>query len=208
LHSDAPLVRARELQELTVGTVASLEDIFNDLAEAIVRLGHGAMLLVTKVPSTTPFSSLRRIDGLFFQQLLIQYWNSVAALTRRAGGVGNVLARAEAGVVHPDGRAVASVTAMLANGSAAIANLAGGDGAIVLDYACHVTAFNAIIDRSLSLHASCRLVDQDGLERPRHAILRNRCSRHHAALSYAMQVPHSFAFVIFPGRRHSAFGFS
>jgi len=46
LHSDAPLARAGELQELTVGTVEALEDIFNDLAEAMVRLGHGGMLLV------------------------------------------------------------------------------------------------------------------------------------------------------------------
>jgi len=37
-------VVAQELQELTQGTVESLEDIFNGLAKAIVMLGHGGML--------------------------------------------------------------------------------------------------------------------------------------------------------------------
>jgi len=196
---------AQELQELTHGTVESLEEIFNDLAEAIVRLGHGGMLIVAKEPNKGQFSPFRQIDCLLLQELLIRYWNDVAALSASAGGVGNLLASAEAGVVNPRAMPVASDTSMLENCINSIAHLAGVDGAIVMDYACKVAAFNAIIDRSATTEAASRIVDQDHLERRREDILRNRGSRHQSALFYAERVPNSFAFVISQDGGVSAF---
>jgi hypothetical protein len=198
-------VIAQELQELTDGPIEALDAIFNDLAEAIVRLGHGGMLLVAKEPRAPQFSSLRQIDCLLLQQLLIRYWNDVGTLSASAGGVGNLLASAEAGVVHPRALPVASDAAMLENCIDSIAHLAGVDGVIVMDYACKVAAFNAIIDRSASGQTPCRLLDQHRLERERDDILRNRGSRHQSALSYAMVVPNSFAFVISQDGGVSAF---
>jgi hypothetical protein len=136
----------QELQELTHGTLESLEDIFNDLAEAIVRLGHGGMLIVAKEPKKSQFSSFRQIDCYLLQELLIRYWNDVANLS--ASGTGNVLASSEAGFVNPRALPVVSDTTMLENCINSISHLAGLDGAVVLDYACKVAAFNAIIDRS------------------------------------------------------------
>jgi len=195
----------QELQELTRGTVESLEDIFNDLAKAIVRLGHGGMLIVAKEPNKSQFDPFRQIDCLLLQQLLIKYWNSVADLTASAGGAGNLLAGAEAGVANPLALPVATDTAMLENCIESIAHLAGVDGAIVMDYACKVAAFNAITNKSASGQASCRLVDQHGLERRPEEILRRRGSRHKSALSYAKRVPDSFVFVISQDGGVSAF---
>ncbi len=196
---------AQELQELTRGTADSLEDIFNDLAEAIARLGHGGMLIVAKEPKKSQFASFRQIDCLLLQELLIGYWNDVATLSASAGGVGNLLASAETGVVNPRALPVATDATMLENCIDSIAHLAGVDGAIVLDYACKVAAFNAIIKRSAAGQPGCRIVDQHRLERRREDILRNRGSRHQSALSYAELVPNSFVFVISQDGGVSAF---
>jgi hypothetical protein len=194
-----------ELAELTDGTVEGLDDIFNDLAKAVVRLGHGGILIVAKEPRRPQFSSLRQIDCLFLQQLLVRYWDDVAACVAASGGMGNLMETTEAGTVNPHALAVASDTAMLETCIDSIAHLAGMDGAIVLKYDCKVAAFNAIIARSEAGGDSCRVVDQHGIERPRDVILRNRGSRHQSALSYAINVPNSFAFVISQDGGMSAF---
>jgi len=211
LFQDSQVIRTlagfieQELRELTYGTIEALQDILNDLVEAIVRIGHGGILIVAKEPNASQFSSCRRIDCLLLQQLLIRYWNHVATLTASADGAGNLLASAEAGVVNPRALPVASDTAMLENCINAIAHLAGVDGAIVMNYACKVAAFNAIIDPAASGQAECRIVDHHRLERRREDVLRNRGSRHQFALSYAMHVPNSFAFVISQDGGVSAF---
>jgi hypothetical protein len=153
---------ARDLQELTSGTVEALDGIFNDLAEAIVRLGHGGILLIAKEPNATQFSSLRRLDCLFLQQLLVRYWDDVAVLCASAGGVSNLLSSARANEANPHALAVASDTAMLENCINSIAHLAGMDGAIVMKYDCKVAAFNAIIARSADGSSQSRLVDHAG----------------------------------------------
>src|SRR5207245_434260 len=189
----------------THGTVESLEDVFNDLAEAIVRLGHGGMLIIAKEPKKTQFTSLIQIDCLLLQELLIRYWNDVDNLSTSAGGVGRLLTSAEVGVINPRALPVASDTTMLENCIDSIAHLAGVDGAIVLNYACKVAAFNAIIDRSSYEQSLSRLVDPHGRDLMREQVLRNRGSRYQSALFYAMQVPNSFAFVISQDGGVSAF---
>src|SRR5262249_31505622 len=145
-----------ELAELTKGTIEALDSIFNDLAKAIVRLGHGGILLVAKDPKKSQFSSLKQIDCLIFQQLLTRYWDDVAA-----GGGGHRVHETQRRVTNPHVLAVATDTAMLEECIASIAHLAGMDGAIVLNYACKVAAFNAIIARSQG-DSVLRLVDQHG----------------------------------------------
>jgi len=190
----------QELHELTSGTVEALEDIFNDLAKAIVGLGHGGLLIVAKEPSRNHFSSLKKLDSLLLQELLIRYWNDIARLHGgRAAGESQDVRK------NPHALTVASDTVMLENGVKSIAHLAGVDGAIVMNYSCKVAAFNAIIEKSLSLRAGCRVVDRHGIDRRTEEILRNRGSRHQSALSYIMQVPDSFVFVISQDGGISAF---
>jgi hypothetical protein len=200
------LVRAveKELQELTSGVVENLNDVFNDLAKAIVRLGHGGMILVVKEPKASHFSSLKRIDCLLLQQLLIRYWNNVRLLTDSGGGPGKLLADAEAGIYNPHSLTVAKDTLMLENCIETIANLAGVDGAIVMTYDVKVAAFNAIIERSLTGSPS-RVISWDGTPLQREDLLKNRGSRHQSALSYISAVPDSFAFVISQDGGISAF---
>jgi hypothetical protein len=186
---------SQELSNLTKGKVEAIEDIFNDLAKGIVRLGHGGIVLVAGQPSRTQFSSSRWINCLLLQQLLIEYWNDVATLTASSGGPGNLIASSEAGEVNPLFLSIASDTTKLENCIESIANLTGVDGAIVLDYACGVAAFNAIIARPTATQ-SLRLVDQIGRDLRSEDILRNKGARHQSALAYALQVPNSFAFVI------------
>jgi len=200
----AAMVEA-ELTELTGGTVEALDDIFNDLAKAIVRLGHGGILIVAKNPRRSQFSFLRQIDCLFLQQLLVRYWNDVATCVAASGGVGNLLAGADVGMVNPHALTIASDTAMLEKCIDSIAHLAGVDGAIVLTYDCKVAAFNAIIAKAEAGADSCRLVDQHDIERQRDVILRHRGSRHQSTLSYAENVPDSFVFVISQDGSISAF---
>jgi hypothetical protein len=189
----------------TKGTIESLEDIFNDLAEAIVKLGHGGLLLVTKCPDMSQFSSIRAIDCPLLRQLLIRYWNDVAARKPAAGGAGNLPGGQYQQATSPRSITVASDTTMLENCVRSIAHLAGMDGAIVMDYACNVVAFNAIIARSADNTSQAVLVDQ--MSRPLSAaeVGRNQGSRHQSAMSYAMRVPHSFAFVISQDGSVSAF---
>lgn len=196
---------AGELAELTSGTIEAIDDIFNDLAKAVVRLGHGGIVLVAKKPNKAQFSSFRKLNCLFLQQLLIRYWNHVATSLAASGDRGNVLANAGTGMVNEHALTVASDTAMLEKCIDSIAHLAGMDGAIVLTYDCNVFAFNAIIDRSANGPWPCRLVDQHGIERTREEIVRNHGSRHQSALSYAENVPNSFAFVISQDGGISAF---
>jgi hypothetical protein len=193
-----------ELADLTAGTVEALDSIFNDLAKAIVRLGHGGILLFAKDPKKTQFSSLKQIDCLFLQQLLTRYWDDVAACVAASGGVGNLLNDAQRRVTNPHVLAVASDTAMLEKCIESIAHLAGMDGAILLNYACNVTAFNAIIVRS-SGGAEPRLVDPHGHSLRCEEVVGRRGSRHQSALSYAMNVPNSFALVISQDGGISAF---
>jgi hypothetical protein len=127
--------------------------------------------------------------------LLIRYWNDSAAYVAASGGVGNLLHDAQRRVTNPHALAVASDTAMLENCIESIAHLAGMDGAIVLNYACKVAAFNAIIARSPG-GVEPNLVDQHGRVLRRDGVVGSRGSRHQSTLSYAMNVPNSFAFVI------------
>jgi hypothetical protein len=196
---------AAELAGQTTGTVESLEDIFNDLAEAIVRLGHGGLLIVTKCPDMGQFSSSRRLDCPLLRQLLVRYWNDAATLLAASDGVGKVLAEGNQQAASPHSLIVASDTTMLENCVSSIAHLAGMDGAIVMDYVCNVVAFNAIISKDAEGTDQARLVDQIGREIPEAEVGRNRGSRHLSAMSYASRVPHSFAFVISQDGGVSAF---
>lgn len=196
---------AKELAGQTFGTIESLEDIFNDLAEGIVRLGHGGLLLVTKVPDMRQFSSSRQLDCSLLRHLLVRYWNDAATLLAASDGVGNLLAEANQEATSPHMLAVASDTTMLGNCVRSIAHLAGVDGAIVMDCSCNVVAFNAIISKNAGEEKQARLVDNIGRELPESDVSRNRGSRHQSAMAYARRVPHSFTFVISQDGGVSAF---
>jgi hypothetical protein len=192
-----------ELADLTVGTVEAIGYIFNDLAKAIVRLRHGGILIVAKEPKRSQFSSLLQVDSLLLQQLLVRYWNDVAAYLAESGGVGKLLASASRSTPHA--LAVASDTAMLEKCVYSIAHLAGMDGAIVLTYDCKVAAFNAMIGASETEQASGQFVDQDNKGQERDMILKHRGTRHRSALAYATKVPDSFALAISQDGGISAF---
>jgi hypothetical protein len=196
---------ATELEGRTNGTIESLEDIFNDLAEAIVRLGHGGLLLVTKYLDVSQFSSFRRLDGMLLEHLLVRYWDDVATLLAASGGAGNLLDEGNRQAASPHSVAVASDTAMLENCISSIAQLAGMDGAIMMDYACNVVAFNAIISKNVGKEEQARFVDSIGRELSEADVVGNRGSRHQSAMAYARRVPHSFAFVISQDGSVSAF---
>ena len=106
---------ASELKSQTDGSVESLENIFNDLAEAIVRLGHGGLLLVAKHPELEQFSSSRPIACSLLRQLLIRYWNDVATLNVASAGVADLLAGQNQQAAIPHSMTVASDTTMLEN---------------------------------------------------------------------------------------------
>jgi hypothetical protein len=196
---------AAELVGQTTGTIESLEDIFNDLAEAIVRLGHGGLLLVTKSPDIGQFSSSRGLNCPLLRQLLVRYWNDAEMLLAESGSLGSLLAAGNQQALGPHSLTVASDTAMLENCVSSIAHLAGMDGAIAMDYACNVVAFNAIISRDAEGTEQTRLVDHNGREIPEADVGRNRGSRHQSAMSYARRVPHSYAFIISQDGGVSAF---
>ncbi len=189
-------VVGEELSELTSGTVEALDDIFNDLAKAIVRLGHGGMLIFAKEPRASQFDPFRRLDCLLLQQLLIRYWNDVACLLDELGGVDNVLNNEVRRTASRFALVVSSTTSMLEKCIGSIAHLAGVDGAIVLDYACQVVAFNAITAKSIEVPVASRLVDRDGAALERSDLFGHRGSRHQSALFYATHVSDSFVFVI------------
>ncbi len=194
----------QELRDKTVGAVESLESIFNDLAEAIVRLGHGGMLIVAK-DTENHFSSKKKIDCLIVHQLLIRYWNDVSTNISNSGGLGNLMANHANGVFNPHALTIASDVMMLEDALDSTAHLSGVDGAIVMDYSCKVVAFNAIIDKSLGDVVICELVDPQGHVLNETTQMNGRGSRHQSALSYAKRVPNSFAFVISQDGGVSAF---
>lgn len=187
---------ASELENPTDGSIESLENIFNDLAEAIVHLGHGGLLLAAKHSDLEQFSSARPLACSLLRQLLMRYWSDVATLEAATSGVANRLVEQHQQAAGPHSLTVASSTTMLENCIRSIAHLAGMDGAIVMDYACNVVAFNAIISTDGEGTGQGRLVDRSGREIPEAVIAGNRGSRHQSAVFYARRVPHSFVFVI------------
>jgi hypothetical protein len=187
---------AKGFEGHTTGVIQSLEDIFNDLAEAMARLGHGGLLLITRNHDLSQFSSARPIHCRLLRQLLIRYWNDVATLLAAGGGTENLLADVNQQVVGSHSLAVSTDTTMLENCVRSIAHLAGIDGAIVMDYGCNVVAFNAIISRDAEDVAPARLVVENDDQPDPAEVERNRGSRHQSAMSFARRVPDSFAFVI------------
>ncbi len=195
MHALAAAV-TEEFAGLPNAVVESLDDIFNDLAKEIVRMGHGGMLLFTKRPDLSQFSSHRRSDCHLLRQLLIRYYIDVATLNAAGGSVANLLAAADLEQTSPHSLTVSADTTMLENCISSIARLAGMDGAIVMDHGCNVVAFNAIISRDAEGAAPARLVDVIGRSLKPAEVGRNRGSRHQSAMSFARRVPNSFAFVI------------
>jgi hypothetical protein len=185
----------QELEGQTTGVVESLEDVFNDIAEAIVRQGHGGMLLAVKDWDESQFSSNRCTGGNILRQRLVRYYDTVAALNAVTGGAANTLAGVNAVQASPHHVAISSETSVLEKCVNLIANLAGMDGAIVMDFACNVVAFNAIIDRGAGGEPA-RLVDEIDRTQDPAVVGENRGSRHQSAMSFARRVLNSFAFVI------------
>lgn len=184
----------QSMKSYTSGTVEGLADIFNDIAEIIVNLGHGGLLLIAPEHEESYFSSLTQADSAPLRQLLIQYWNNVALLLDEAGGRANLLRSGGAGYKHSP--IIAANTEMLEQCVRAVAHLAGMDGAIVLNNECQVVAFNAIIHKLGNDPKAHRFVDNDNTNIDYEDVLRNRGSRHQSALSFVMHVPKSYAFVI------------
>lgn len=184
-----------ELECQTTGVVGSLEDVFNDIAKAIVRQGHGGMFIVTKEWVSRQFSSHRLTGGHVLRQRLVRYYEIVADLNAMIGERTNTLARSNTHQTSPHILTVASETAVLEKCVNLIADLAGMDGAIVMDYACNVVAFNAIIDRGATGEPA-RLVDDINRTQDPAEVGRNRGSRHQSAMSFGRHVPNSFVFVI------------
>ena len=198
-HSDimTDLVSAvrPKMQPYTRGTVEALEDIFNDIAKAIVRLGHGGLLLIADEHEKSHFSSSRWVNSLLLKKTLIQYWESVADLLDSSGGAAKLLA-SSGGVGDRHSLIVAANTEMLEKCIRAVAHLAGMDGAIALDYECKVVAFNAIIAKAGDDPKAYRFVDKDNANMDYEDVVSNRGSRHQSTLSFVMRVPKLFAFVI------------
>ncbi len=196
---------ANELRELTHGTVEIVPDIINDLAGAIVRLGHGGMILVASPPKKDHFSPRKELLWCdLLNQVLLKYWGVVASAIEAAGGRAKLLDLAERGESTPGLLNIALSVTMLEKAIETIAHLAGVDGAIVFNNSLRVGAFNAIIDRTLQA-PKCRLVNEGGFEIEDTEIMKHRGSRHQSALLYARSIPNSFAFVISQDGSVSAF---
>jgi len=180
-----------ELKSLTRGAIESVEDVFNDLAEVIHRMGHGGMILVGPEPKKSQFSSFREIDCLLLQQLLVKYWDLVDDLTNVPGTKQKMLRGEET----KHGLRISSMVSMLEKCLSSIGWLAGMDGAIVLTFCLKVVAFNAIITKS-TVPTEVRLTDIHGRPHTYEDVVRNRGSRHQSALIWTMTVPNSFALVI------------
>jgi hypothetical protein len=196
---------AAKLARQTTDTIESSKRVFNDLAEAIVRLGHGGLLLVSKCPNMNQFSSSRPVNCSLLGRLLVRSWHNVAALLAESGGVAKLLAQGTEPAASPHSLTVASDTTMLENCLSSIAHLAGMDGAIVMDFGCNVVAFNAMISKDAEGTDQARLVDEIGRGLAYEDVVRNRGSRHQSALAYAMRVRDSFAFIISQDGGVSAF---
>ena len=196
----------QKMQPDTDGAVEALSSIFNDIAKVIVRLGHGGLLLIADELKKCYFSSSRQVDSPLLQQLLIQYWNSTAALVAESGGVRNLLDMAASGEMrYGNSLVIAANVEMLEKCIRALAGLAGMDGAIVLNYKCKIIAFNAIITKAEDDPQHYHFVNQDNVPTNYEDVVKNRGSRHQSALSFVMRVPNSFAFVISQDNAVSAF---
>jgi len=186
---------SQKMQPDTRGTVEALKDIFSDIVKAIVRLGHGGLLLITDEPQNAYFSSYRQVESVLLRQPLIRYWESVADLLAAVGGVANLLASSDA-VGNSHSLIVAANTEILEKCIRTVAHLTGMDGAIVLNYECNVVAFNAIIAKLKDDSEDYCCIDAGDNKMDCKDVVRNRGSRHQSALSFVMRVPKSFAFVI------------
>jgi hypothetical protein len=196
---------ANELHELTHGTVEIIPDIINDLAGAIVRLGHGGTILVASSPKKDHFSPHRELLWCdLLNEVLLKYWDVVAVATEAVGGRAKLLDLANRQEWTPGLLNIALTVTMLEKAIETIAHLAGVDGAIVFDNSLRVGAFNALIDRTLQA-PECRLLNERGFEIESADIMRYRGSRHQSALLYAKSIPNSFAFVISQDGSVSAF---
>ena len=208
-HADVMQALAKavavELTGQTTGTIESVEDVFNDLAKAIVRLGHGGLLLVTKHPDMDQFSSPRQLlDCSLLRRLLVRYWDTVAKALAASDGVGNLLAEENQHDTSPHLLTLASDTTMLENCVRSIAHLAGVDGAIVMDYACNLVAFNAIIAKDTEKKEQARLVDSNYRGMSEEEVVGSHGSRHQSAVAYVACAA-VFAFVISQDGGVSAF---
>jgi hypothetical protein len=199
-HSNAmgrmTAVMDQELRDLSNGLVESLDAVFNNITRQIVELGHGGMIIVAKEPKKSQFASFKEIDCLLLQQLLLKYWRDVIVLNQAHGGVVHAAASVNRSRSNPHFLAVASDVGMLENCVDSIAHLAGMDGAIVMDYACKVVAFNAITAKTLNESIRCELQDVHGRTLQFEDVVKNKGSRHQSGLTYAMRTPDSFVFVI------------
>jgi hypothetical protein len=160
-----------------------------------VRLGHGGLLLITDEPQNAYFSSYRQVESALLRQPLIRYWESVADLLAAVGGRANLPASSDA-LGNSHSLIVAANTEMLEKCIRTVAHLAGMDGAIALNYECNVVAFNAIIAKLEDNSEDYCCIDEGNNQMDCKDVVRNRGSRHQSALSFVMQVPKSFAFVI------------
>jgi Probable sensor domain DACNV len=195
----------KELRKTIHYPIESLDHIVNDLMREIVRLGHGGMLIFADTPKASHFSSLRRTNCYYFQELLCNYWDESAKLVKAAGGVGNLLKTPNRSHLTPYMMDVTRATDQLENCLPAIANLSGMDGAIVLTYGCNVGAFNAIIDRQKKPKSQAKLIGVDGRAIAYEKTFAHRGSRHQSGLLYARSVPDSFVFVVSQDGSISAF---
>jgi hypothetical protein len=194
-----------QLRQARDGAIKSLDTIFDDLMGAIVRFGHGGMVIFAGAPKASHFSSLRRTNCIYFNQLLEDYWDRSAELVTAAGGVAALLNPRDRRACSMQMLQVASATDRLENCLQAIANLSGLDGAIVLTYGCNVGAFNAIINRQASAEVEPQLIDEYSRPLDYQQTFARRGSRHQSALLYSRCVPDSFVFVISQDGSISAF---
>jgi hypothetical protein len=195
----------RELQDLTTGTVESVEDILNDVAKAIVKLGHGGLLLFAEQQGMDNFLSCKTVDVDLLQRLLVEYWDSVKKLRDASGGLPQLIVSEPQEAWSKESLVVARNTDMLEKCVRTIAQFAGMDGAIVFKYDCRVGAFNAIIKRRDCDATKFRFLDGAGRPLTYDGVTKNRGARHQSALSFVMAVPMSFAFVISQDGLISAF---
>lgn len=194
-----------ELRELTDGTIEIIPDIMNDLLGAIVRLGHGGLILFADSPKKNHFSPHRELLWCdLLNEALLQYCDVVTDAIKAAGGRDALLNLAGRGVSTPGLLNIALTVIKLEKAIRTIAHLANVDGAIVFDNSLRVAAFNAIIDRTLQPSNSC-LIDARGITIDEPEIMKHRGSRHQSALLYAKSNPNSFAFAISQDGSVSAF---
>jgi hypothetical protein len=171
-----------------------IHDLFNDLAKFIIRLGHGGMILIADSYRSC-ISSCRKVDYILLQHLLLRYWDSVDQLLASSREIDKLL-DSPIRTGNKNSWIVAATTEMLEKSVRSIAQLAGLDGAIIMDYDCRVVAFNAIINRAVADVKRFTFIDGTGTVRSYEEVIKDRGSRHQSALSFVMRVPNSVALVI------------